>query len=92
MKAFAPFQDVYIDWISSEASGPEIQPGGYPFKAEYDSGSLIRHKMNLIFATCGEADALFEKGYHLEAKRLLCEAAMLEPRAAIVRERLEALS
>ncbi len=91
IKAFAPFQEVWIDWVSHEAPTPEIQPYGYPFKAEFDGGSLPRHKMNLIFATCGEADALIEKGYHLEAKRLLSEAAMLEPNASIVWERLRTL-
>ena len=47
--------------------------------------------MNLIFATCGLADALVERGYTAEAKRLLFEAAMLEPEAMFIRERLEAL-
>ena len=91
MKAFAPFQDIYIDWVSLETPSPGIQPDGYPFEAEFDGGNLIRHKMNLIFATCGQADALVEKGYNLEAKRLLSEAAMLEPEADIVLERLKAL-
>jgi len=91
IKAYAPFQEVYIDWVSPEKPGPGIQPGGYPFRSEFDGGSLVRHKMNLIFATCGQADALVERGYVLEARRLLWEAAMLEPEAQIVRERLRAL-
>ena len=48
--------------------------------------------MNLIFATCGQADALVERGYNAEAKRLLFEAALLEPAAGFIRERLKALS
>ena len=47
--------------------------------------------MNLIFATCAQADALPEKAYRLEAKRLLAEAAIIEPDAAIVGERLRVL-
>jgi hypothetical protein len=47
--------------------------------------------MNLIFATCGRVDALIEKGYLTEAKRLLEEASMMEPEAGCVRERLRAL-
>ena len=47
--------------------------------------------MNLIFATCGQADALVEKGFTTEAKRLLYEAALLEPGASIVRDRIKAL-
>jgi hypothetical protein len=47
--------------------------------------------MNLLFATCGQADALAERGYVAEAKRLLYEAAMLEPQAGFVQERIKAL-
>ncbi len=64
---------------------------GYPFKAELDAGTLPRHKMNLIFATCGRADALIEMGYLREAKRLLCEAALVEPEVRFIRERIAAL-
>lgn len=92
MKAFAPFHEVYLDWVSADSPAPESQPGGYPFKAEVDAGSLPRHKMNLIFATCGQADALVERGYNAEAKRLLFEAAMLEPEAGFVRDRIKALA
>jgi tetratricopeptide (TPR) repeat protein len=92
MKAFDPFHEVYLDWVSHESLTPTIQPYGYPFQAEFDSGTLVRHKMNLIFATCALADALMERGYRLEAKRLLAEAAMVEPAAGMVRERLEQLS
>jgi len=81
MRAIAPFQEVYIDWVSPETPGAEMQPDGYPFKAEFDASSLLRHKLNLIFATCGQADVLIGKGYKLEAKRLLSEAVILEPAA-----------
>ena len=47
--------------------------------------------MNLLFATCGQADALVEKGHTAEAKRLLIEAAMLEPEAGFVRDRIKEL-
>ena len=91
VNAFAPFQDIYIDWVSHEAPAPAIPPDGYPFKLEVDASSLPRHKMNLIFATCGQADALIEKGYHHEAKRLLSEALMLEPEANVLLERLNGM-
>jgi len=91
MKAFAPVQEIHVDWVSHDAPRPEIQPDGYPFRAERDVGSLPRHKMNLIFATCGQADALVERGHISEARRLLSEAAMLEPQASFVWERLKAL-
>jgi hypothetical protein len=92
MKSFAPFQEIYMDWVSSDAPAPEIQPGGYPFKVELDGSSLPRHKMNLLFATCGQADALIEKGCIAEAKRLLFEAAMLEPEADFIQDRIKALA
>lgn len=91
MKAVAPFEEVYLDWVTHESATPEIPPSGYPFKAEFDGGPLVRHKTNLIFATCAQADALVERGYRLEARRLLAEAAMVEPEAAIIMERLKAL-
>jgi len=91
MHAISPFQDVYIDWINQETSNAEMSHEGYPFKAEYDAGSLLRHKLNLICASCGQADVLIARGYNLEAKRLLSEAAILEPAADIVWEKLNAL-
>ena len=91
MKVFAPFEDVYFDWIACGSPGPGVQAEGYPFKAEYDASCLLRHKMNLIFATCWQADALAERGYIPEAKRLLAEATMLEPNASFVSERLRVL-
>jgi hypothetical protein len=48
--------------------------------------------MNLIFATCRQADALMERGYTADAKRLLQEAAMLEPAAGFIWERIRALA
>ena len=57
-----------------------------------DAGNLVRHKMNLIFATCGYADELVAKGYKLEAKRLLSEVVLLERQAGVVWERLELLN
>jgi len=81
-----------MDWLSPDAPRPEIQPEGYPFQVERDAGDFPRHKMNLIFAICGQADALLERGQAAEAKRLLLEAAMLEPEAGFVWERLKALT
>jgi len=40
---------------------------------------------------CGQADALIAKSYTAEAKQLLIEAALLEPRAEFVSDRLRAL-
>jgi|ERR1051326_379370 tetratricopeptide (TPR) repeat protein len=87
----APFQEVYIDWINADAPAPKIQPGDYPFQAERDGGALTRHRMNLIFALCAQADALTDRGYAAEAKQLLFEAALLEPEAGFVRDRLHGL-
>lgn len=88
---FAPFRKVYIDWVKAGAPMPEIQPEGYPFQAERDATALIRHRMNLIFALCGLADELIAKGCTAEAKRLLWEAALLEPQADFIQERLKAM-
>jgi hypothetical protein len=92
MKAFCPAREIYFDWISQDTPRPEILPEGYPFRVERDVSSLPRHKMNLIFAACGQADALIEGGHSAEAKRLLFETAMLEPGADFILERLKALS
>ncbi len=91
LNAVAPFQEVYIDWVKHDTPAPAVEPEGYPFRIERDGSSLPRHKMNLIFATCGQADALIEKGYIAQARRLLYEVALLEPRAGIVWDRIEAL-
>ena len=58
----------------------------------FDIFSGFNPIMNLICATCAQADALVGRGYRLEAKRLLAEAAMLEPAASIVLERLGEVS
>jgi hypothetical protein len=92
IQTVAPEQQVYIDWISPESPGLEIPPDSYPFRVERDASNTVRHKMNLIFATCNQADALLKRGYRLEAKRLLSEAAIIEPEAQIVLERLRALA
>lgn len=89
LKTIAPFEEVYLEWIGRDSLKPQPCPDGYPFRAESDGGSLVRHKMNLIFATCWQADALLARGYQPEAKRLLWEAAMIEPQAEIVAERLK---
>jgi hypothetical protein len=91
MKIVAPFADIYIDSIGGEAAMPGVEPGGHPFRSELDGGSLIRHKMNLLFASCGRADALLAEGCVPEAKRLLLEAAMLEPEGDMIQARLDAL-
>lgn len=88
MSTFAPFQETHLAWISPEAPALEIQSEGYPFQPERDSGNLTRHRMNLIFALCGQADELANRGYIAEAKRLLWEAALLEPQADFIQERL----
>ena len=91
LTTLAPFQEIYIDWVNHDAPAPEIEPEGYPFRVERDASSLPRHKMNLIFATCGQADALVEQGYIAEARRLLYEAALVEPGASVVWDRIKAL-
>ena len=92
MEFFAPVQATLVNWISSETPAPEIEPEGYPFQAERDASGLTRHRMNLLFALCGQADALTARGYAAEAKRLLLEAALLEPQAEFVQDRLKAMS
>jgi len=48
--------------------------------------------MNLLFALCGQADELLAEGFVVEARRLLEEAALLEPAAEFVQDKLKALS
>ena len=91
INTLVPFQETYIDWISAEGPGVEVQPEGYPFQAERDAGSLTRHRMNLIFALCGQAEELAAQGNALEAKRLLWEAALLEPQAEFIQDRLKTM-
>lgn len=91
LDAFRPIQETYLDWVPSESLAPGIQPEGYPFQAERDAGTLVRHRMNLIFALCGQTDELIGRGYLALAKQLLLEANLLEPKAAFIRDKLEAL-
>jgi len=91
LAAIAPLQEIYIDWVRADAPAPESEPEGYPFRVERDASSLPRHKMNLIFATCSQADTLAERGFTAEARRLLYEAALVEPAASIVWDRIKAL-
>lgn len=88
MAAFAPFQEVYLDWLKSDTPAPALPPEGYPFQAERDASGLTRHRLNLIFSLCGQADDLAARGFSAEAKRLLWEAALLEPQAEFVQERI----
>ena len=91
MQTIAPFLNIYLNWLNAGTPAPEIQPEGYPFNAERESGNLTRHRTNLIFATCNQADALTARGFVAEAKRLLFEAAIMEPEAAMVRDKINAL-
>jgi tetratricopeptide (TPR) repeat protein len=91
LDAFAPFQEVYIDRVNPETPLPEIGEG-YPFRLERDNSPYLRHKMNLLFATAAQADALAAKGHTAEALRLLSEAVLLEPNADFIQERIKGLS
>jgi len=92
MHAALPLVTFYMDWVGVDSPAPEIQPEGYPFRVERDSSDLPRHKMNLIFATCARADDLVARGFSVEAKRLLQEAALLEPGASCLQERLKSIA
>lgn len=92
MKTFAPFQAAHVDWVSINAPPLEINADGYPFRVERDAGALPRHRMNLIFALCGQADALIAQGRNAEAKRFLIEAALLEPQAEFIGNRLDSIA
>jgi tetratricopeptide (TPR) repeat protein len=91
LRTFAPHQKFIIDWVSPDTPEPGIQPEGYPFRAVWDASDLPRHKMNLLFAICAQADALVESGHAGEARQWLFEAARLEPEAGFIRDRLLAL-
>ena len=91
MQMFVPFQQCYIDWLNGQLPDTEVQSDGYPFRIELDAGSRVRHKMNLIFASGSHADALVQRGYFQEAKRVLTEVMMIEPNAGFIRQRLEAI-
>jgi tetratricopeptide (TPR) repeat protein len=92
LKAIIPYEEIYIDWVPPEK--PLSEPGeGYPFRWERDSDlGYLRHKMNLLFAIAGQADALAATGSPGEARALLYEAAMLEPNADFIQERIKALA
>jgi hypothetical protein len=90
VRQIAPLQESYFCWVSNETPAPQIQEG-YPFRAERDGSNYLRHKMNLLFALCGQADAFIAKGFIAEARRLLSEAAMLEPNADFIQERIKVL-
>jgi hypothetical protein len=47
--------------------------------------------MNLLFAIGSHADALIATGHTAEAKRRLLEAAMLEPHADFIQDRIKLL-
>jgi hypothetical protein len=91
LQDISPNQQIYLDWVRHVAPAPGERPEGYPFRVERDASDLPRHKMNLIFATCGQADALIERGDTAEARRLLLDAALLEPEAGFVLERIQGL-
>jgi len=91
MKTVAPFHEVYMDWVTPEWKLPELPADGYPFEPEFDATTLVRHRMNLIFAACGRADALVAQGFSEEAKRLLNEVFVMEPAAECVEERIRGL-
>lgn len=91
LSGLAPGQAFYFDWVNPGAPFPVSVPEGWPFRNERDASELPRHRMNLIFAACGWADALSEHGHADEAMRLLHEAALLEPEAGFILERINAL-
>ena len=91
MKTPAPFREVLLSWVDCDKPAPEAPAEGYPFRIDFDASELPRHKLNLLFATCGQADLLVQYGHFAEAECLLREALLLEPRADFLRERLESL-
>lgn len=90
MKKTAPFLECYFDWMIDTAPPLPIQDG-YPFFPERGATHFLRHKMNLLFSLGGAADALIAGGSSAEARQLLSEAATLEPNAAFILERIQAL-
>ena len=82
----------HIDWVNLETPIPQSPSEGYPFRVERDASDLPRHKMNLLFAICGQADALVESGHPGVARRLLLEGALLEPAAGFIQDRLKSLA
>jgi tetratricopeptide (TPR) repeat protein len=93
IEALGSVREAYVDWrAGTDTSLPQAQiEEGYPFRLERYCASFMRHKMNLLFATCGRADVLIADGCVAEARRLLEEAALIEPQADFIQERLGAL-
>ena len=89
LQSFKPVQETCVDWVDARAPLPQIGPEDYPFQLERDNGPMPRHRLNLIFSLCGQADELAALGYAADAKYLLCEAKLLEPRADFIQEKLE---
>ena len=102
LKALAPSQVFYIDCIRADASLPsdldsEVSPADSdplfdPFKVVREGSDLPRHKLNLLFASWAQAEALIAQGDSVQAKQLLTEAALVEPAAVFIQERLKALA
>jgi tetratricopeptide (TPR) repeat protein len=102
LKAFAPWQESYLDWIGTDALlasrlGADASPADSgplfdPVKIVLEGSDLSRHKLNLLFASYARAEALIEAGDSLQAKQLLIEAALVEPAAVFIQERLKTLA
>jgi len=90
IKKIAPLHESFFCWVNNPAPPLPIQEG-YPFFPERGSCPFLRHKMNLLFSLCGAADALIASGCIPEAQGLLSEAALLEPNADFIQERIQAL-
>jgi tetratricopeptide (TPR) repeat protein len=82
---------VEVDWINQEADNDKTSPKEFIFKPEYGGGIYQNHKRNLIFSLCALAETLVNNGCINEAKRLLQEAAMLEPEVTFIWERIKNL-
>jgi hypothetical protein len=52
---------------------------------------MVCFDLILLFATCCSADALIDRSYTAEAKRLLVEASLLQPKASFIQDRLKML-
>jgi hypothetical protein len=94
LTTFAPIQETYIDCRNPEATMPDTQFDD-DWLSNFDHQlfePLSRHQMNLIFCLCGQADELAARGYTAEAKRLLLEAALLEPNAEFVCDKLNSIA
>jgi tetratricopeptide (TPR) repeat protein len=92
LKTVTPFREAYIDWVHADAPAPapSTPAEGFPFNYKV-TGCLPRHKMNLLFATVALADYLSGCGNKAEAQRFIQEAALLEPHADFVQDRLKSM-